>query len=87
MMDKVSSRDITIVVGEMNAEVGCVNTEIENVMGQQSARCKMNENGELLTDFCSANKLVIGGTLFPHKECHKEHGFHLTGEHKIRLTI
>ena len=31
----------------------------------------MNENGELLTDFCTANELVIGGTLFPHKECHK----------------
>ena len=31
----------------------------------------MNENGELLTNFCAANELVIGGTLFPHKECHK----------------
>ena len=32
---------------------------------------KMNENGELLTDFCAVNELVIGGKLFPHKECHK----------------
>ena len=31
----------------------------------------MNENGGLLTDFCEANELVIGGSLFPHKECHK----------------
>ena len=31
----------------------------------------MNENGERWADFCQANELVIGGTLFPHKECHK----------------
>lgn len=31
----------------------------------------MNENGELLTDFREANEMVIGGSLFPHKECHK----------------
>ena len=31
----------------------------------------MNENGERWADFCQANELVIGGMLFPHKECHK----------------
>ena len=31
----------------------------------------MNENGELLTDFCAVNELTIGGTLFPHRRCHK----------------
>lgn len=31
----------------------------------------MTQNGELLTDFCSANSLVIGGSMFPHKPCHK----------------
>ena len=31
----------------------------------------MNENGELQADLCATNSLVIGGTLFPHKNCHK----------------
>ncbi|XP_072169569.1 uncharacterized protein [Diadema setosum] len=31
----------------------------------------MNDNGERLLDFCATNDLVIGGTLFPHKNIHK----------------
>ena len=32
---------------------------------------EMNENGEIFADFCAVNSLEIGGTLFPHKNCHK----------------
>jgi len=31
----------------------------------------MNENGEMLTDFCVFNDLVIGGSVFQHKDIHK----------------
>jgi len=31
----------------------------------------MNENGELIADFCGLNGLVIGGTIFTHREIHK----------------
>ena len=47
------------------------NTGREKVMGKNGTRAKMNENGERWADFYQANELVIGGTLFPHKECHK----------------
>ena len=32
---------------------------------------EMNENGERLADICGLNDLVIGGTIFEHKEIHK----------------
>ena len=31
----------------------------------------MNSNGERLIDFCKVNNLVITGTIFPHKDSHK----------------
>ncbi len=31
----------------------------------------MNENGEVFTDFCAFNDLVIGGSVFPHKDIHE----------------
>ena len=31
----------------------------------------MNDNGERLCDFFSANGLIITGTIFPHKDIHK----------------
>ena len=41
-------------------------------MGRHGARAEMNDNGERCTDFCQVNELLIGGMLFPHKECHKQ---------------
>ena len=31
----------------------------------------MNENGELFSKLCASCGLIIGGTIFPHKTCHK----------------
>ena len=71
VMDKVPKRNIIILMGDMNAKVGGGNRGKTSVMGQHGADAIMNENGELLTDFCEANEMVIGGSLFPRKECHK----------------
>ena len=70
-MEQVPRRDVKIVMGDMNARVGTDNTGKGEMMGRLGARPEMNENGEKLGDFCQANELVIGGTLFPHKACHK----------------
>lgn len=53
-------------MGDMNAKVGEDNTEREIIMGKHSVGGQ-NENGELFTDFCTFNDLVIEGTVLPHK--------------------
>ena len=50
--------------------MGINNTGREKEMGRNGLGV-MNENGELLADFCACNELIIGGTLFPHRQCHK----------------
>ena len=69
-MDRVPRRDILLLVGDLNAKVGVDNAGRGEAMGQQGIG-QMNENGELLADFCIINRLVIGGTLSPHKQLHK----------------
>ena len=64
-------RDVKIVMGDMNAKVGIDNTGREEVMGRHGVRAEINDNGERWADFCQTNELVIGGTLLPHKDCHK----------------
>jgi len=70
VIDKVPNRDMFILMGDLNAKVGQDRTGREREMGAHGVGT-MNENGELLADFCAFNELIIGGTLFPHKNCHK----------------
>ena len=55
-------------MGDANAQVGRINVGREDVMSKEGDR---NENGDLFIDFCAENELVIGGTLFKHKNIHK----------------
>jgi hypothetical protein len=50
--------------------VGQDNEGLEHVMGRHGLG-ERNENGQLFVDFCASHDLVIGGTIFPHKDCHK----------------
>ena len=59
-----------VIMGDLNAKVGSDNTDAEYVMGRHGCGVK-NENGERAIDLCLCNKLVIGGTIFPHKNIHK----------------
>ncbi|PFX26043.1 Craniofacial development protein 2 [Stylophora pistillata] len=67
VIDGVANKDLIPLLGDLNAKVGSGNTSFETVMGKHGVG-KMNENGELFADFCSFNKLVMGGSVFPHKE-------------------
>ena len=69
-MSKLPRKDMNIVMGDINAKVGSYNTNHESVIGRHGlGTC--NENGERLLAFCSFNEMVIGGTIFPHKDIHK----------------
>jgi hypothetical protein len=62
--------DIVLMMGDFNAKVGCNNEDVEHVMAKHGTG-DCNENGELLIETCENHGLMIGGTLFPHKECNK----------------
>lgn len=70
VLDKERPKDITIVMGDFNAKIGPDNTGYENVMDKHDLG-EMNENGELFADLCALNELVIGGSIYPHKDIHK----------------
>jgi len=67
---KKQKKDTVIVGGDLNAKVGQDNEGLEHVMGRHGLG-ERNENGQLFVDFCVSHDLVIGGTIFPHKDCHK----------------
>jgi endonuclease/exonuclease/phosphatase family metal-dependent hydrolase len=70
IVEKKRKRDIIIMMGDLNAKVGEDNSSFEEVMGKHGLG-KMNENGEILANFCASNQLVIGGSIFQHKRIHK----------------
>jgi hypothetical protein len=69
-VDSSPKRDIIMILGDLNAKVGTNNRNRELHMGKHGIG-EMNENGELFADFCVQNDLVIGGTIFKHKNIHK----------------
>ncbi|XP_063420210.1 craniofacial development protein 2-like [Mytilus trossulus] len=70
VMEGVHAHDVVLVNGDLNAKVGNDNIGVERIMGNNGCGT-CNENGNLLIEFCGLNDLVIGGTLFQHKEIHK----------------
>ncbi|VDO69787.1 unnamed protein product [Schistosoma margrebowiei] len=70
IIEKCQTKDLTILMGDFNANVGTDNTGYENIMGRHELG-ERNENGERFANLCAFNKLVIGGTIFPHKRIHK----------------
>ncbi|VDO95069.1 unnamed protein product [Schistosoma margrebowiei] len=57
-------------MGDFNAKVGTDSTGYEDIMGRHGLG-ERNEIGERFSNLCAFNKLVVGGTIFPHKRIHK----------------
>ena len=68
--DKCPKHDVILIIGDLNAKVGSDNKEYEKFFGRNGVG-DMNENGDLLTHFSASNGIIIGGTVFQHKNIHK----------------
>ena len=85
VLDRRGTKDITILMGDFNVKIGMDNTGYEDIMGTYGLG-KMNENGERFADLCALNKLVIGGSIFPHKRSHKAAWISRTTSRRTRST-
>ncbi|KAH9588391.1 Craniofacial development protein 2 [Schistosoma haematobium] len=70
IIEKCLRKELTILMGDLNAKVEIDNTGYEDIMGRHGLG-ERNENGERFANLCPFNKLVIGGKIFPHKRIHK----------------
>ncbi|VDP50706.1 unnamed protein product, partial [Schistosoma curassoni] len=70
IIEKCPRKDLTILMVDLNAKVGIDNTGYEDIMGRNGLG-QRSENGERFANLCALNKLVIGGTIFPHKRIHE----------------
>ena len=63
--------DLKLLLGDFNGKVTSNRYGFEGVIGGESLHSSSSDNGTRLMDFCAANQLVIGGTLFQHRDIHK----------------
>lgn len=70
LVDKIPAHDVLLIMGDLNAKVGSNNKGKENTMREHSLG-DINNSGDRLTSFCQETRLVIGGTIFEHKNTHK----------------
>lgn len=68
--DQVARKDVIIVMGDFNAQIGQNNEDREKVMGREGLGTE-TDNGSRFIEFCSSAELVIGGSIFPHRRIHK----------------
>ncbi|VDO79658.1 unnamed protein product [Schistosoma margrebowiei] len=69
-VEECLTKDLTILMGDLNAKVGMENTRYEDIMGRYGLG-ERDGNGERFANLCAFNKLVIGDTIFPPKRIHK----------------
>ncbi|EYC25469.1 hypothetical protein Y032_0012g1911 [Ancylostoma ceylanicum] len=72
MIDEVPRRDLKIVLGDFNAQLGGNRHRIERTVGAFASSGHISDNGERLISFCDCNDLCVGNTYFQHRRIHKK---------------
>ena len=70
VLNRPSDKDINLLMGDLNAKLGDVNTRYEQVMAAHGLG-RMDKNGELFADFCAQDSLAIGGSVFERRRIHE----------------
>ena len=83
--ERVARHDILACIGDFNATLGSSNVGFESCMGRMGVGDKMSDNGMRYASFCLANDLIIGGTLFKHKQLHKTTWVSPCGKYKRQI--
>jgi len=66
----IPRKDILMLTGDWNAEVGSINDGWKATMGKYG-HGKHNDRGEAILEYALDNDMVICNTLFQQKECRK----------------
>ena len=59
------------MLGDFSAKIGHEVDVLGPAIGRHSAHDSSSGNGIRLASFANSNRMVVGGTIFPHKEIHK----------------
>lgn len=68
--ESCSQRDIKIVIGDFNAQVGREDM-YKSVVGPHSLHAVTNDNGQRCINFAASQGMVVRSTYFPRKRIHK----------------
>ncbi len=83
-LDRISSRDSLIVLGDFNARVDSDRSSWPGVLGPFGGS-QTSANGERLLSSCMAYKLSVMGTWFAHKDIHKMTWLHPNGTSSAQI--
>ena len=71
-LDEIPRHDIKLLIGDLNAQIERNRQGRECVIGPHGSRNWATDNGELLMQLYTLNRLCIGNTYFKHKYIRKE---------------
>jgi len=68
--NRIPRYDMVIIIGDFNTKIGKQDYQ-QQVVGKYTIHDTSNENGNMLTQFATRNRLIIKSTMFPHKYIHR----------------
>jgi exonuclease III len=72
VLQRVQRRDLVVVLGDFNAQIGEMDPSQQHVRGPHSVQPQVAaDNGMRLLDLAAAQRLVLVNTLFQHKKIHQ----------------